>query len=262
MDVLQAPRSDGARLQVQISGPSDAPALLLLQGQASSHDWWSDLRGRFEHRFRTITMDYRGTGETVTPTGDLSTSMLADDVVAILDYLGIADAHMYGTSMGGRVAQMTVARHPSRVRSLILACTSAGGSHAVERSDPVRRALADPNEATRLATLVRLFYTPSWGDDPSRSRLLGDPTMSPVNRQRHLRMSASHIAWDLLPQIACPTLVIHGSDDEMTPSVNAHAIAERIRNSQLYVHRGGRHGFFDEFAEDLDPILRGFWSSD
>jgi pimeloyl-ACP methyl ester carboxylesterase len=248
-------------LRVQVAGPPGAPTLFLLQGQASSHGWWSDLRTRYEDRFRTVTMDYRATGATVTPAGDLSTGLLADDVVAVLDALEVDRAHVYGASMGGRVAQVLAAVHPGRVRSLVLACTSPGGPHATERSNDVRRALSDPDEDARRATLVRLFYTPAWGGDATRSRLLGDPTMSSADRQRHLRMSARHDAWDLLPRIECPTLVLHGSDDAMTPSANADLIAGRVPGARLHLHEGGRHGFFDEFADQLDPVLAAFWSS-
>lgn len=258
---MQVPRHDGTLLAVQVVGQPDAPTLILLQGQASSHDWWTDLRGRYEDRFRTVTMDYRGTGATFSPDTDLSTRLLGEDVIAVLDALGVNRAHVYGTSMGGRVAQMVAAEHGDRVQSLVLACTSPGGARATERSNEVRTALADPSETARQAALVALFYTPSWGDDASRSRLLGDPTMSSKDRQRHLRMSARHDAWDLLPGVACPTLVLHGSDDKMTPSLNAHLIADRISGARLHIHDGGRHGFFDEFASDLDPLLRSFWAT-
>lgn len=53
---------DGFPLAVQTSGPVDAPALVLLQGQANSHRWWDQLRTGFEDVFRTITLDYRGKG--------------------------------------------------------------------------------------------------------------------------------------------------------------------------------------------------------
>lgn len=260
MTVLQVPRPDGAVLQVQVAGQSGAPTLLLLQGQASSHDWWTGIRTRYEHRFRTVTMDYRATGATVTPDGDLSTGLLADDAVAVLDALKVVQAHVYGTSMGGRVAQMLAARHTERMRSLVLACTSPGGPYATERSDEVRRALLAPDEDARRATLMRLFYTPAWGGDGSRSRLFGDPTMSAADRQRHLKMSARHDAWGLLPRITCPTLVLHGSDDEMTPAVNSELIADQVPGARLHIHDGGRHGFFDEFADDLDPVLAALWA--
>lgn len=173
MDTSQVPRPGGVRLHVKVGSRRDAPVLVLLQGQASSSTWWDDLRHRFDDRFRTVTMDYRGTGETTAPHGDLSTELLADDAAAVLDALGVERTHVYGTSMGGRVAQMLAAQRSDRVASLVLAVTSPGGPRAVERSAEVRRALADPDEAKRRAALVRLFYTPSWGEDAARSRLFG-----------------------------------------------------------------------------------------
>lgn len=260
VDTMQVSRPDGARLEIQISGPSRAPALLLLQGQASSHTWWADLRHRYENRFRTITMDYRGTGRTSAPPGELSTQLLAGDAVAALDAAGALQAHVYGTSMGGRVAQMLAAHSAERVETLVLACTSPGGPNATERDNDVRRALANPDARARTATMIELLYTPAWGGDATRARLFGDPAMSVIDRQRHLRMSARHDAWDLLAAIACPTLVLHGAADRMTPSINGEVIAERIPNAELQIHPTGRHGFFDEFADEIDRDLRSFWT--
>ena len=250
---------DGARLQVQTGGPSEGLVLVLLQGQANSHDWWTGLRCRYEERFRTITMDYRGTGTTHSPAGDLTTGLLAEDVVSVLNALDVDQAHVYGTSMGGRVAQMLAGRHPTRVLSLALACTSPGGKHAIEPNNDVRPALAASDPSARAAAMVELFYTPDWGTDPMQSHLLGDPTMTAADRRRHLKMSVHHDAWDLLPKIQCPTLVLHGKQDRITPSVNAEVIADAIPDAQLHFHSTGRHGFFDEFAADLDVTLEPFW---
>lgn len=205
--VVSVPRPDGTRLHVQVGGREGAATLLLLQGQASSHTWWTGLRDRFEDQFRTVTMDYRGTGGTRDPGGDLSTELIAEDAAAVLDHLDIDRVHVYGTSMGGRIAQVLAARHPVRMLTLALACTSPGGPHAVERDNDVRKALVDPDAEARRRAMVQLFYTPAWGDDPSRSHLFGDPTMNAADRNRHLKMSARHNAWALLPQISCPTLV-------------------------------------------------------
>ncbi|MBY0441195.1 MAG: alpha/beta fold hydrolase [Mycobacteriaceae bacterium] len=94
---IRIPRPDGAHLQVQVSGPPDAPALVLLQGQANSHDWWSGLRVHYEDHFRTITMDYRGTGMTTSPPGELSMALLGSDVIAVLDALGLEPWFALGT---------------------------------------------------------------------------------------------------------------------------------------------------------------------
>jgi len=140
---------DGTRLAHQVQGPAGAPVLLLLQGQANSHSWWEPVRPGLSRTLRTVTFDYRGTGATqiaarqvgAAPDGEWSTTSFASDAVAVLDGLGCQQAHVYGTSMGGRVAQMLAVHHRHRLKRLVLACTSPGGPLALERSQAVRRAL-------------------------------------------------------------------------------------------------------------------------
>lgn len=249
-------------LAVQTGGREGAPALLLLPGQANSHRWWDGLREPFEADFAVVTFDYRGTGATGdatdVPMRDWSTRLFAQDAVEVMTRLGHERFAVYGTSMGGRVAQMLAVDHPDRVTRLVLACTSPGGPHAVERTQEVRRLLADPDPRARGRTLVDLFYTPAWSGRPSDSRLLGDPRMSSEASAAHLRVSARHDAWDDLPRLAAPTLVLHGSEDRMVPTANAALLAERIPGALLHLHPGGRHGFFDEFADEISPLAHDF----
>jgi 3-oxoadipate enol-lactonase len=234
--------------------------LLLLPGQANSHLWWDGLRGFFDKEFRVVTFDYRGTGSSGSSQDEpeWSTRSFAQDAVAVLDSLGIAGAHVYGTSMGGRVAQMLAAEHPSRVHRLVLACSSPGGPHARERSQAVRRSLADPDPEVRRARLLSLMYTDTRLARDRCSNLLGDPTMTPDATRRHLRVSNGHDAWELLPGITAPTLVLHGTDDEMVPCANSDLIAARIPDATLWQRPGGRHGFFDEFADEVSPRVSRF----
>lgn len=250
--------ADGTALAVQESGRADAPALLLLQGQANSHTWWTRLRERFADTHRTITFDYRGTGGTRAAEDKWSTSLFADDAREVLDALGAPRAFVYGTSMGGGVAQMLAIQSPGHVERLVLACTSPGGAVAVERSQEVRRELSQPDPRERTRALLRLMYTPDWFGHGRRSQLLGDPTMTSRAQALHLRVSARHDAADRLGEVAVPTLVMHGSDDLMAPVVNAQLIAERIRGAELVTIAGGRHGFFDEFAGDVSSTVRRF----
>lgn len=71
-------------------------------------------------------------------------------------------------------------------------------------------------------------------------------------------MSASHDAYGALPTIAVPTLVLHGSDELMTPVGNAHLIADRIPDAEVHITAEGRHGFFDEFASAVTPRVLAF----
>ena len=205
-----------------------------------------------------VTFDYRGTGSSAAATDEpeWTTSSFAEDAVSVLDALGISTTHVYGTSMGGRVAQVLAAEHPSRVHRLVLACSSPGGPHASERSQAVRRSLADPDPVARRAALMRLMYTDAWAG--TSSHLLGDPSMTPDATRRHLRVSNRHDAWDLLPRITAPTLVLHGTDDEMVPAANSSLLSSRIPDARVWTRPGGRHGFFDEFADEVNPLVEDF----
>jgi pimeloyl-ACP methyl ester carboxylesterase len=258
MTTIAAP--DGFPLAIQVSGRRVGPALLLLPGQANSHHWWDGLRAAYDDDFRVVTFDYRGTGGSRGTVGAWTTSTFAGDAAAVLAQLGIDSAGVYATSMGGRVAQRLAIEHPGRVNRLVLACTSPGGRRAYERSAEVRRSLLEPDLDARLATLHRLFYTDAWTRPPGASTLLGDRTLTPQETRAHLRVSAKHDAWDDLPSITAPTLVLHGTDDLMVPAANAPLLAERIPRSRLELIEGGRHGFFEEFAGVVDPLVRGFLS--
>lgn len=249
---------DGFELATQSGGPKRTHVVLLLAGQANAHRWWDGIRDGFEDRWRTITFDWRGTGESRGEVGEWSTASFADDAADVLRALGGAPAAVYGTSMGGRVAQMLALRHPELVSSLVLACTSPGGPHAREWDGDVRRRLSEPDEAVRLASLRDLFYTSDWPHDVRESRLLGDPTMTSEEARMHRRVSRRHDAWDELPRLDVPTLVLHGADDRMAPAENAHLLGERIPGAHVLVHEKGRHGFFEEFADVVTPTVRGF----
>ncbi|NSC22555.1 alpha/beta fold hydrolase [Streptomyces albus subsp. chlorinus] len=254
-----ATAADGAALYYEVHG-AGGPPLLLLSGQSNSHRWWDAVRGGFETAFTTIVMDYRGTGSSDRPDTDTySTPGFAQDALAVLDHAGIGRAHVYGTSMGGRVAQWLAARHPGRVGRLVLGCTSPGAPHGIERSAEVRRALAQPDAEAARRVLLDLMYTPAHtARHPGPFHTLGDPSMPGHARRRHLRASAAHDAWDALPGISAPTLVVHGSDDRFNPTANAPLLAGRIPGARLHLVPGGRHAYFEEFADQATPLVRDF----
>jgi pimeloyl-ACP methyl ester carboxylesterase len=234
--------------------------LVLLSGQANDHTWWDSVRADFEAAHRVIVLDHRGTGRSDKPdTDSYSTRGFASDVVCVLDDLGVDRAHVYGTSMGGRVAQWIGADHPDRVRRLVLGCTSPGLPHGVERSAEVRRSLGQRDQAAARAALLELMYTPGWlATHPGPFTTLGDPGMPPHARRRHLLASGQHDAWDALPRISAPTLVVHGSDDVFNPAANAPLLAARIPDARVHLIPGARHAYFEEFREVASPVVLDF----
>ncbi|PRY40420.1 alpha/beta fold hydrolase [Umezawaea tangerina] len=251
---------DDVDIHYEVQG--DGPPLVLLGGQANNHHWWDGVRPDFAAAFTAVVLDYRGTGDSGKPdTDSYSTRGFADDVLRVLDHLGVDRAHVYGTSMGGRVAQWIAADHPERVDRLVLGCTSPGEPHGVERSADVRRSLAQVDRAASRRALLELMYTPAWiasHDGPFTT--LGDPDMPPHARRGHLLASGRHNSWDALPSIGAPTLVVHGTDDVFNPTANAPLIAGRIPGAELHLVPGGRHAYFEEFREVASPLVLEFLS--
>ncbi|MEU9687090.1 alpha/beta fold hydrolase [Amycolatopsis japonica] len=246
--------ADGTRLAYQWHGTGRP--LVLLAGQANDHTWWDRTRGDFPS---TITMDYRGTGASDAPDSAYSTTGFADDVIAVLDGLGVGEADVYGTSMGGRVAQWVAARYPDRVRRLVLGCTTPGGKHGVERSNDVRLALARRSSVEARETLTDLMYTPAWrAANPGPYRVLGAHGMPPHAVRGHLVASNGHDAWDVLPEISAPTLVLHGDDDLLAPVANAPLLTDRIPDARMHLFAGARHAYFDECRPESSDLVSDF----
>ncbi|HVV17802.1 MAG TPA: alpha/beta fold hydrolase [Pseudonocardiaceae bacterium] len=251
--------ADDVALYYEVHGQGD-DVLVLLSGQSNSHHWWDTTRPDFDAAFTTVTLDYRGTGRSGKPDDDsYSTRGFAADALAVVDDLGAERVHVYGTSMGGRVAQWLAADHPSRVNRLVLGCTSPGRPHGIERSAEVRKALAQRDGRAARRFLLELMYTPAWlAANPGPYHTIGDPKMPPHARRHHLMASAAHDSWDVLPDITARTLVVHGTDDIFNPTANAPLLADRIPHAELRLVDGARHAYFEEFRDVAGPMVLEF----
>ncbi|RJQ73792.1 alpha/beta fold hydrolase [Pseudonocardiaceae bacterium YIM PH 21723] len=251
MPIASTPAGLGIHYETQGSGEP----LLLLGGQANTLHWWDSVLPDFAADHQVITVDYAGTGASDKPRAmQYSTRGMAGDMIAVLDALEIDRAHVYGMSLGGRIAQWLAADHPGRVAGLVLGCTSPGAPNGIERTDEVTRAMAaaDPREA-----LIDLMYTPAW---PGPYNALGDPDMPLYARRQHFTASVEHNGWDALLTITSPTLVVHGTDDLINPTANAPLLAGRIRGARLELIRGARHAYHEEFRSVASPLVAGFLS--
>jgi 3-oxoadipate enol-lactonase len=105
--------------------------ILLIMGLGYPSGLWHRVRPVLAQRYRTVAFDNRGVGLSDVPPGPYSIATMASDAAAVLDAAGVSDAHIFGVSMGGMIAQEFALQYPKRTRSLILGCTSPGGPSAV-----------------------------------------------------------------------------------------------------------------------------------
>lgn len=253
-----ATAADGARLSYEVMGAG--PPLLLVAGQAQDRGLWAGARDDFAARHRVIVFDHRGTGESDKPEQPpYSTRGFAADAVAVLDAVGVARAHVYGVSMGGRIGQWMAIEHAARVGGLVLGCTTPGNAHGVRRPAEVDPVLAGGDPRQLLPYLV----SPAW-IAANREFLVAVEAhtraqpVPPHARQLHYQASEDHDAWALLPTITAPTLVIHGSDDQVNVPENAELLAERIPGAELHIIPGGRHSYYWEHRPAASDLVLEF----
>jgi pimeloyl-ACP methyl ester carboxylesterase len=246
------------------------PPLLLLNGFTSQASGWRDeFLEPLQQRFETIRYSHRGTGTSDRLEGDITLADLADDAAAVLTTLGIEKAHVLGVSMGGMIAQELALNHPERVMGLVLGCTTCAGAGSgredVARPAPEVLDLLTPRpELSREEQLRRSWpaiTTPEFIEshpevlEERLRRSLINPT--PVETaMKQMAAVQAFDAFDRLPQISLPTLVIHGDRDELVPVGNAHLLQERIPDAELRIVEGGGHLFTFEFpAESASSIV-------
>src|SRR5262249_11902172 len=198
-------------------------------------------------RYRTVVLDNRGVGRSGAPPGPYAIALMASDAAAVLDAAGIPSAHICGVSMGGMIAQEFALQYPERVLSLVLGCTAPGGPHAVLADPEVLQALLlrglSPDE---FAESMNAFI---YDSSTPRERIEEDmvlrkewfpPAQGYIGQLQGIKIWE---AYSRLPQIAVPTLVVHGERDQLIPPANGHLISQRIRLAKLAMIPNASHIF-------------------
>ena len=240
--------------------------MLFIHGLAYDRRGWGPLPRILARDFRVVLLDNRGVGDSDVPEGPYSVEQLAADAVAVLDAAGIESAHIFGVSLGGFVAQEIALEYPERVRNLVLCSTSPGGANAFPMPDRGVDAFTRFPSLEREAGL-RLMVENSLGDHAVRERpeLVEEVYAYRLERappveawQAQLIASRGHDAYDRIPAIRAPTLVIHASADTVIDARNGELLAERIPGARIERVADRGHLVMWQEGELLAPIVRDF----
>jgi len=211
--------------------------LLLLAGLAMDVTLWYGLVPGLARHFQVITHDPRGSGRTKADFDNLSTGVMAEDALAVMDHLGIERAHVLGFSMGGMTAQVLAARHPERIDRLVLASSAASMGTAgmlamrlVVKLFASRHCMAHSG-AAMLPWLLgeRGLKQENVVDSLSRRKYV--PTLAGFSAQ--CEALGAHDGQDMLPSITAPTLCISGDQDVLIPPVRTRAMAKKLPDARF-----------------------------
>lgn len=231
--------------------------VILVHGGESDRTQFTALRAHLGDGIRAISYDQRDSGVTSGPTLPYGMAELADDLADFIAALGLPSAHVLGTSFGGALAQHLALRHPGRVRTLILVCTTP----SVNLTSPALGDLLGLPPRERRHAVVDYLFTPAGRErDPdlvARNWTTLAVRAPGADARRHAA-AREHDVLGLLDAIQAPTLVIHGDEDLMAPVVGAQILAERIPDARLEFIEGGRHGIATEFPDVVSQLTRDF----
>jgi pimeloyl-ACP methyl ester carboxylesterase len=238
--------------------------LLLIMGMSGTHlSWGEPFLDGLRREFEVCIYDHRGVGHSSATEPGFTIADLADDAAGLLDALGWDTAHVVGISMGGMIAQELALRHPERLRTLTLGCTYPGGAGSALASQETMGKLmqglnsGDPEQAVRASWEVNV--SPAFSaDDAAFAAFRGAALELPVALEVIMAQAQAvmgHDASGRLADISAPTLVIHGTADEMLPVANAAVIAEKIPDSRLEIFDGVGHIFFQERPGDSVRLI-------
>jgi pimeloyl-ACP methyl ester carboxylesterase len=198
----------GVRIAYEVTGGHDAPSMVLLHALGQRRFSWAPVTARFAERFRVYALDLRGHGDSDWP-GEYSLQLMRDDVLRVLDDLGLDKVTLVGHSMGGAVAYLIAIQYPQRVQRLIIE----------DAAPPFRRD----------------------GTHPKRPRGVLKFDWAVVSNIVEQRNAGDPATWDGLAKISAPTLLIGGGPQSHIPQGKLKEVAERIPHCRLVTFRAGHH---------------------
>jgi 3-oxoadipate enol-lactonase len=243
------------------SGP---PLLLIMGATGTALSWGEPFLDALRQDFETIVYDNRGIGESSRVEEQFTTAQLAQDAAGLLDALEIDSAHVLGISMGGMAAQELALARPARVRTLTLGCTYCGGEGSSLFSPEVLQRMAEARTSGDRERAIRA----SWEANVSagfaadtdayaafHTRSLARRVAVPVIVAQ-MQAIAAHDTYARLPGLTMPTLVVHGTEDEIFAVSNGRLVAARIPDAHLEILDRVGHLFFLEDPQRSAELVR------
>jgi pimeloyl-ACP methyl ester carboxylesterase len=259
------PVAHAGEVELSYERSGSGPPLLLIMGMSGNrHTWGEPFLQALREDFELVAYDHRGVGESSRVEEPFTISQLAADAAALLTALELDEVHVLGVSMGGMVAQELALAYPERIRTLTLGCTYCGGEGSALAAPPVIQRLVEAvgsgDRERALRTSWEICTSPRHVEDVElyaafRAIGLAHPVAQSVIMAQ-MQAIAAHDTSARLPLVEAPTLVVHGTADELIPVGNAGLIAEYVPGARLEILDGVGHLFFWEEPRRSAELVR------
>ncbi len=246
-----------AKTAYSVSG--DGPPLLLIHGAEASRHMFDALAPLLAKRFTVIAYDQRDCGETESPPVATTLAQLALDAKTLVRSLGFVSAHVFGSSFGGRIAQVLAASHGNAVDRLVLGSTWALPCSLAELDPEGSRRMAElraglPETSHALASM---FFPEAYLAQKPALRDFFSQVQPSSERSVRRSQAVAGSADIRLPDIAAKTLLISGDSDRVVPTRLTFAIATQIADCRQLLLQGVGHGTsLQAPAELAEAVIR------
>jgi 3-oxoadipate enol-lactonase len=255
-------KANGTYLYYELHGPEEADLLVLSNGVLMSTASWAFQTPELSKHYRLLLYDCRGMWQSDHPPGPYSMDLHADDLAALLDALGVEQAHIGGTSYGAEVSMVFALKYPHRTRSLIV-------TSAVSQLDPVLKGFAETWIAAARAHDPELLYQVVYPLTFSEPWIAANQETLDLARERYelldmdafLELMLCFSRLDVTAElhgIATPTLVVVGEDDALKPRKYSEIIAREIPNAEFAIVPHAGHAAMWEQAGVFNSLILGF----
>ena len=254
------------RVDIAYDDAGSGPVVVLLHGYPFNRTLWRDQVTVLQENYRVIVPDLRGHGASAIMPGPATMEQMAGDIAGLLDNLNIERATIGGLSMGGYVALAFYRLFPFRVLSLILAATRAQADNDEAKQNREVQAAKARNEGMEGiadALLPKLLTAETVAKRPEIVKHLRG-MMASTNPEGAaaalLGMATRQDQTSFLSEIAAPTLLLVGSEDAITPPVDAELMHREIKGSRLEIIEGAGHVVNLEKREEFNAAIGRFLS--
>lgn len=241
--------------------------LILICGISADLSVWKFLAAELSPHFRVVMLDNRGVGRTETPDAPFTIVDMAEDVLGLMDHLGIDSAHVLGWSMGGIIAQTLALNYPERVQKLVLVGSFAEADGLLREAIGTWVNLHQSNMPyEQIARHVAwLNYSPALANKPVYEKFIQSIIDNPYRQSvsGFVRQAEALVSFRASPDLAglsVPTTVLVGRDDKLAPPYLSEHLAQTIPGAILQVLPGAHAGFIEYpklYAQALLAALTG-----
>jgi aminoacrylate hydrolase len=238
--------------------------VIFISGLGGYAAYWRDQIPVFAKHFEVIAHDHRGIGQSDHSRVSYTVDLLASDVVALMDSLGLEKAHIVGHSTGGAVAQILAIEHPKRLASIVVAASWTKADAYFRRLFALRKDILLRLGAAAYLQSATLFLYPSWWiakhNEPLRQAEAQNLATFSAPEIVASRIDAI-LAFDRtaeLKRIRTPTLVVGCEDDIVTPPYFSEELARLIPGAEVKMFPRGGHCFNQVAARDFNHAVLPF----